>query len=97
MNNAETWGTSRTTTSAWKKLRLAVLERDGYRCQIKGPRCAVVANIADHVIPHHLGGPDELSNLQAACGPCHRTKTAREAAAARPTRRRKPEPHPGLM
>lgn len=91
-----TWGTGRTATAAWRKLRLAVLERDRYRCRIRGPKCAVVANIADHVVPHHLGGPDAMENLQAARGPCDNRKTAQEAAAARPKRKRDLERHPGL-
>ena len=29
----------------------------------------------DHVIPLHKGGPDDESNLQSLCGPCHKAKT----------------------
>ena len=34
----------------------------------------------DHVVPLIDGGSHELSNLQTLCTPCHKRKTAREAA-----------------
>jgi 5-methylcytosine-specific restriction protein A len=91
------WGTQRTSSARWKKLRLAILERDRWLCQIRGDRCTVRADTVDHIVPHFRGGPSVPSNLQAACTPCHRQKTASEAASARQTRKRPPEPHPGLL
>jgi 5-methylcytosine-specific restriction protein A len=76
----------------WPRLRLAVLERDGWRCY----RCGGRATEVDHIVPVHLGGSDEPENLAATCRRCHASKTGREAQAARPQRRREPEPHPGL-
>jgi 5-methylcytosine-specific restriction protein A len=32
----------------------------------------------DHIIPLHQDGPDEVSNLQGLCRPCHVMKSARE-------------------
>ena len=71
---------------AWRRVRLAVLNRDGWVCQIRGPRCEVQANQADHVIPWRVGGaifdPD---NLRAACGPCNAGRAYHETK-RRPSR-----------
>lgn len=93
-------GGSRRTTPLprdWRWRRAHVLRRDGYRCQIVGPRCAGRAAEVDHVVPAHLGGTDDLTNLQAACGPCHASKTGAEARAVQGSRRRPEEPHPGRL
>ena len=74
---------ARTSTTAWRSLRLKVLARDGHMCQIRGPRCIVNATQVDHVVAKHLGGQDVPSNLQAACVPCHAHKTAVQARKAR--------------
>jgi 5-methylcytosine-specific restriction endonuclease McrA len=82
----------------WEKRRKAVIERDVV-CQICFVRIAVVA---DHIVP--MTDNHELEALQGVCDPCHRQKTAREAAAFRaaatakqPKRARDPERHPGLL
>lgn len=54
----------------WKALRAAVLERDGYACTVRGPRCIGTATVAGHVVAWIDGGPDELDNLRAECAPC---------------------------
>ncbi|HXF36352.1 MAG TPA: HNH endonuclease signature motif containing protein [Actinomycetota bacterium] len=76
----------------WGRLRREALERDGWRCR----RCGGPAQEVDHVVPAHLGGTDDPSNLAAVCRRCHASKTAKEARARRVERRRSPEPHPGL-
>lgn len=38
------------------------------------------ATVIDHKVPRIEGGSDDESNLQALCGPCHKVKTAAEAA-----------------
>jgi 5-methylcytosine-specific restriction protein A len=91
------WGTNRTATTSWRRTRVRILKRDGYRCQIAYDRCEGLANSVDHIVPVHRGGTDDDSNLQAAGGRCHRTKTGREARAARPTEKRPPEKHPGFL
>lgn len=59
----------------WPRVRKAILERDGYRCQIRGPRCAGAANVVDHIVPVTQGGAwYEPSNLRAACQPCNRDR-----------------------
>jgi 5-methylcytosine-specific restriction endonuclease McrA len=83
----------------WARIRLAILQRDGGRCRIRGPQCQGAATEVDHIDPTR---PDDHSdaNLQAACRPCHATKTGRENAARtnarRGSARRPDEPHPGL-
>lgn len=83
--------------SNWKAIRLAVLERDGHRCQIRDDGCEVVAVEVDHI---EAGKDDHrMEALQAACTWCHGRKSSREGAAARGPRvstRRRPEKHPGL-
>lgn len=58
-----------------------ILMRDRYVCHVCG---GFGANQADHVIPLAEGGQDDESNLAAIhAEPCHRAKTAREAARGR--------------
>ncbi|MGG7466036.1 HNH endonuclease [Plantibacter sp. YIM 135347] len=59
--------------AAWDKLRLRVLERDGYICAY----CGNEATTADHVLPKEKGGRDEMSNLLAACLTCNGRKSNR--------------------
>ena len=63
-----------TRTARWKVLRMAVLERDGFRC--KGCGCGGRLEV-DHVLPVRTH-PDlsySPANLQALCPPCHTKKT----------------------
>lgn len=65
------------STRAWRRVRLYVLERDGWRCQfpgdddhpaqLSGNRCGRFANHADHILAKSLGGTDHPANLRAAC------------------------------
>jgi hypothetical protein len=88
----------------WKTLRATILRRDKGRCQAEGDAdgiiCGATATDVDHVIPASQGGTDDPSNLRALCAWHHRRKTGHEggtaAAAARPSRLRRPERHPGL-
>ena len=66
--------------SAWRKLRTAIMERDGYLCQVclKADRLTP-AHAVDHIINKASGGTDDPSNLQAICHACHRTKTQNES------------------
>jgi 5-methylcytosine-specific restriction endonuclease McrA len=62
-------------SAAWKRVRLVVLHRDGYRCHW----CGREANEADHLIPFDER-PDlalELTNLVAACRSCNGSRGAR--------------------
>jgi 5-methylcytosine-specific restriction endonuclease McrA len=56
----------------WRRIRLYVLARDKYECQIRMPGCKGRATAADHIVPWLDGGawlaPE---NLRAACGSCN--------------------------
>jgi len=82
----------------WPARRKRVLKRDGYLCQIRGPRCLGTATDVDHI---KRGDNHDDGNLQSACSPCHNTKTSAESIAQRSklrSRRFRPaERHPGSM
>ena len=66
----------------WKAVRLAVLARDGHRCQIRGPKCKGAARHVDHVRSVSDGGaPFDPANLRAACSSCNIAKRNTEVAA----------------
>lgn len=54
------------------KLRYAVLQRDGFRCQLCGATKGngVVLHV-DHIIPVSKGGLTEMSNLRTLCERCN--------------------------
>lgn len=58
------------------KLRLAVIERDGRRCQICGARQEDGVTLhVDHIIPVAKGGKTEMSNLRTLCDMCNQGKS----------------------
>lgn len=64
-------------TSLWKRTRLAILARDGHRCQINGPGCAGHASTVDHIRPLASGGDAfDPANLRAACRRCNYSRGA---------------------
>ena len=64
---------------AWRRVRLLVLQRDGYRCRINGPKCETVGNEADHIIPIADGGRRlDMNNLRASCKPCNSGRASRQ-------------------
>ena len=68
--------------SAWMAKRQRVAERYRYRCAKCGKPWVSNRDHIDHVIPREQGGSNDESNLQPLCSePCHRLKTAAEAAA----------------
>jgi 5-methylcytosine-specific restriction enzyme A len=83
--------------SNWPAIRAYVLTRDGHQCQLRYAGCTSVATEADHIT---AGDDHRTVNLQAACSPCHATKSAREGgtawAAKRSGGRLEAEQHPGL-
>jgi len=72
----------------WQQLRLVILRRDGYRCQLcKAAGRITPARDVDHIenraawIRTHgtAEGLDNPGNLQSLCRPCHVAKTELEA------------------
>lgn len=60
------------------KRRLRILARDGFRCVLcQRPKPEEKLQV-DHIIPLHRGGPDQESNMQTVCIPCHLLKTQQE-------------------
>jgi 5-methylcytosine-specific restriction endonuclease McrA len=57
----------KSNSTQWKKLRLRILNRDGWICFW----CGSEANTCDHVIPVARGGSDDPDNLVAACKRCN--------------------------
>ena len=57
----------------WGKVRLKVLDRDGWTCA----KCGKAGRLeVDHIKPLEDGGSlYELSNLQSLCRSCHISKT----------------------
>ena len=58
----------------WKKLRITILDRDGWQCAV----CGRPAHTVDHIVPRVKGGdmwsPD---NLQSMCKSCNSSKGGR--------------------
>jgi 5-methylcytosine-specific restriction endonuclease McrA len=75
-----------------------VLERDGRQCQLRYSGCIGQATEADH---KRRGDDHSLSNLQAACSPCHQRKSSSEGgqawSAKRGSGKLPAESHPGLI
>lgn len=76
----------------WRTLRLEILKRDGYRCQIALDGCTGAANEVDHIQP---GDNHDPSNLRAACTWCNKRSNI-ATRPKRPSMYRTPERHPGL-
>jgi 5-methylcytosine-specific restriction endonuclease McrA len=71
MTDTSSWSSLNPRTRA--RLRLAVLARDEFVCQLRLEGCVLVATHADHVNRRETHG-DGLDNLQAACKPCNLKK-----------------------
>lgn len=65
------------------RLRLAVIERDGYVCQLCGAEVEPTDVHIDHVFPFSLGGGHTLDNLQVAHSRCNIRKGAQVLGMAR--------------
>lgn len=72
----------------WARLRILVLVRDGYRCQIEGcPTPDVPADSINHRTPRKVRIDHSLGNLEAAHTSCNSRIGARELPAANISRR----------
>ena len=79
--------------SGWRTIRARILERD--------PVCTICKTRPSTHCDHIKAKTDDHtdSGLQGVCAECHAQKSSAEGNAAprtKPTRRRPPEPHPGL-
>ena len=94
---------------SWRKVRMEVLERDNFECQLRFDCCIWAATEV-----HHTTGiagsmlargmvQDEADFCVSVCAPCHQRVSARQSRAAqqqmnalRAKRRKLPQlPHPG--
>lgn len=67
----------------WQKVRERILARDcGLCCMCKAHGRLTLATEVDHIVNKAAGGSDHDSNLQSACKPCHKAKTAAESGRA---------------
>ena len=61
-------------TGKWKKLRITILDRDGWQCV----QCGKPGDTVDHIIPRVKGGDMWASdNLQVLCKSCNSSKGGR--------------------
>lgn len=92
-------GDRRTSTSAWRRLKAAVIRRDGNQCSRCGADGKLVRLDLDHIVNVASGGTDSADNARLLCRACHTPKTQAEAAAARAAKRARlrlpAEDHPG--
>lgn len=58
-----------------KKLRILILERDGFRCCLCGKTAKETKLEVDHKVPVAKGGTDSLNNLWTLCIDCNRGKS----------------------
>lgn len=69
---------NRYKTKQWWWTRRYVLDRDGYRCQLRYDGCTHHARAVDHILEPDRGGSFyATSNLQAACTHCNTVKENR--------------------
>ena len=62
------------STGKWKKLRITILDRDGWQCV----QCGKPGDTVDHIIPRVKGGDMWASdNLQVLCKSCNSSKGGR--------------------
>ena len=62
------------STGKWKKLRITILDRDGWQCV----QCGKPGDTVDHIIPRVKGGDMWASdNLQVLCKKCNSSKGGR--------------------
>jgi 5-methylcytosine-specific restriction endonuclease McrA len=72
----------RYSTSAWQRLRWAILDRDRGACQIREAGCTHGATAVDHIVSPLEGGDFyDPANLRATCRSCNSRRGARLAAA----------------
>ena len=90
MRSVPEWIGKTDDTPVPPRVRLRVLDRDGWRCQ--GEDCGRNIRIGtpfqtDHIIALVNGGKNRESNLQSLCDDCHAIKTRADVKAKAKTAR----------
>jgi 5-methylcytosine-specific restriction protein A len=72
---------SQAYSAAYRRNREQCLRLANWRCQIRLEGiCIGAASQADHIVSVAEGGGHELTNLRAACSPCHKARTAQQGS-----------------
>ncbi len=87
-NRGDRAATTRTYGGKWQRIRKAVLTHEPLCRLCLAAGITQQAAEVDHIIPLHLGGTDEQSNLQPLCFLCHQFKTTTENAQRHRDRKR---------
>jgi 5-methylcytosine-specific restriction endonuclease McrA len=83
------------SSSAYRHVRFSkhnVYLRDASTCQYCGKKCSGKELTIDHVVPISKQGPENWTNVVAACRNCNQKKANRTPAAAGMPLIREPEP-----
>jgi hypothetical protein len=72
----------------WRKIRLTILQRDGFICAY----CGQQADTVDHIIPLNKGGSHDPENLTAACNRCNGSKRDSSSFFLKPSSPHAPTP-----
>lgn len=72
----------RICSKTWRKVRLAIFDRDGWSCVYCGASDKPLE--CDHVVALASGGSNDESNLATACRPCNRSKRDKPLSVWRP-------------
>lgn len=69
---------ARSIRKALKGKRYNVLHRAGFKCQSCGEKPSADNDVlleVDHIVPHSMGGSDNINNLQCLCRDCNNSKS----------------------
>jgi 5-methylcytosine-specific restriction endonuclease McrA len=67
----------------WRN-RAEAMRRASWRCQLRIEGiCIGAASECDHMVSIADGGTNDVSNLRAACSPCHKQRTAQQGGGFR--------------
>ena len=76
-----------TYDARYRRNRDEAMRRANWRCQLRIEGvCIGAASECDHVVSVADGGSNDVSNLRAACRPCHRARTAQQGGGYRVNR-----------
>lgn len=67
---SKNWKQGGSGAAQWQRIRRAVLERDGYKCQLRLGCCTGKATQVHHTYPREVKG-DDPAYLLSACAECN--------------------------